>query len=44
MLQLRGAPGDRRLATTLLAEARELYGTLGMRRHVALVEAMSAAS
>jgi hypothetical protein len=40
MLLDRDAPGDRERARTLLAEARAAYETIGMPKHVAMVDAM----
>ncbi len=40
MLLDRDAPGDRARARTLLAEARAAYETIGMPKHVAMVDAM----
>lgn len=42
MLLDRNAPGDRDKARTLLAEAAKMYHTLGMPKHLELVEQMSA--
>jgi hypothetical protein len=40
MLLDRAAPGDRERAQTLLGEAVELYGTIGMPKHVEIAEQM----
>ena len=42
MLVDRNAPGDREQARTLLGEATEMYRTIGMAKHVEMVEQMSA--
>ena len=43
MLLNRNEPGDRDKARTLLGKATEMYRTIGMPKHLELVEKMSAA-
>ena len=43
MLLDRDMTGDRDKARTLLAEATEMYGAIGMPKHLEMVEKMSAA-
>ena len=43
MLLDRNSPGDREKARTLLGEATEMYRTIGMPKHLEMVEKMSAA-
>ncbi len=40
MLLERNAPGDRDKARTLLGEATEMYRTIGMPKHLEMVEGM----
>jgi tetratricopeptide (TPR) repeat protein len=40
MLLDRAAPGDRKKAQTLLGEALETYGLIGMRRHIEMTQAL----
>ena len=42
MLIERGAPGDAEKARALLAEAIEMYRTIGMPRHIELAERLLA--
>ena len=43
MLVDRGAPGDKEKARTLLDEATEIYGQLGMPKHLEMAKEMLAA-